>query len=153
MTHRCTICAWMGSIPEDAVLLTEGKGKGNHVQTYRFGQTVHALKKVKPPMTENQHKRWHAARKRILCPFCFPPKSTGEADETIKTESLAVPQTQAEIAPPGEGSSPNPGRSSAHIQAVLDSKKDQPDTTSLAAALRKAWKHQEESKILGSKNG
>src|SRR5205807_1049704 len=73
----------------------------NHVQTYRFGQTVHALKKVKPPMTENQHKRWHAAKKRILCPFCFPPKSTGEADETIKTESFAVPQAKTATTPAG----------------------------------------------------
>jgi len=152
MKYKCRICGeQFEEVPDDAVLLTEGRGRGHRQTVYRFSNgSIHAMKKIRPPSLR-QHELWHKTRHPIQCEWCYPrPKSieqqlaefAKEADETIKKESLAVPQTQTGSPQAGAGPSPDSPRSHAAIQVVPDSKKVEPDTTVLAAALRNAWKNQ-----------
>src|SRR6184192_3465726 len=55
ITYRCTICNWTEPIPENAELLTAGKGRGHHVMTYRFDGSVHPLQWVNGTIETIRH--------------------------------------------------------------------------------------------------
>ena len=148
MKYKCRICGeQFEEVPDDAVLLTEGRGRGHRQMVYRFSNgSIHALRKVQAPSLK-QHELLHKRKPKIGCEHCYgpPPRSLEEQlNELKQAASQRIPQEETKIEPVVEGASSHESRSSAAIQALLQSKKDQPDTTALAASLRRAWNHEEE---------
>jgi hypothetical protein len=143
--YRCRTCSWTGELPEDAVLVIDGK-----VPMYRFRGSTHHLSPIRK-ITESQHNSWHRIKKNILCTFCYPePK-----DHDLKqTESQPTPQTEAttsQIDPEQDNHFGGSGDDLPELHQQEDPpvpedliEEASPGMTSMSAAFNKLFRQQEE---------
>ncbi len=145
ITYRCTMCNWTGPIPENAELLTAGKGRGHHVMTYRFDGSVHPLKRVRlTAFTQIQHQHLHQKRPNIKCQHCYPPIRSIEDqlnDFKKPPQSFAVPQTPASSEQANQEQDNHESRVNPVVPAVRPpaTTPDEADIEVLAARLRKRF--------------